>query len=138
MSIACTRSTVEFRRDEHRVHLVVYHLVWCPKRRKAVLRGRIARDCTRVIGEVCAERGWEVVRLSVRPDHVHLFVRADPSTAAAEVARACKGRSSRLLRGLYPELLRLPSLWTRSFLCSTAGNVSRRTIDRYVAAQRGK
>ncbi|MGB2609988.1 MAG: hypothetical protein WBC80_13510, partial [Isosphaeraceae bacterium] len=25
---------IEYQRDEHRVHLVVYYLIWCPKRRK--------------------------------------------------------------------------------------------------------
>jgi putative transposase len=29
-------SRMDYQRDEHRVHLIVYHLIWCPKRRKAV------------------------------------------------------------------------------------------------------
>lgn len=129
---------MESLRDEHRVHLVAYHLVWCPKRRKAVLTGDIATDCDRLIHEVCAERNWEVVRLAVAPDHVHLFVRADPATAAVDIVRACKGRTSRVLRECHRELLRLPSLWTRSYFCSTVGNVSQRTVDRYIAEQAGR
>jgi putative transposase len=129
---------MEYRRDEHRVHLVVYHLVWCPKRRKAVLGGRVGEDCARLIREVCQEYGWDVVRLAVMADHVHLFVRADPGTAAADVVRACKGRTSRLLRQAHPALLRLPSLWSRSYFTSTAGNVSQAVVDRYIAAQKGR
>lgn len=129
---------MDYRRDEHRVHLVVYHLVWCPKRRKPVLTGAVGRDCERILRGVCGEHGWEVLRLAVMPDHVHLFVRADPTTPAAEIARACKGRTSRLLRQQHRVLLRLPSLWTRSFFAATAGNVSQAVIDRYIAAQRGK
>ena len=30
---------MEYKHDRHSVHLVVFHLVWCPKRRKAVLVG---------------------------------------------------------------------------------------------------
>ena len=127
---------MEYWRDEHRVHLVAYHLVWCPKRRKPVLTGAVARDCERVIRGVCSERRWEVIRVGVQPDHVHLFVRACPSTPAAEIARWCKGRSSRVLRREHPHLLRLPSLWTRSFFCSTVRNVSQQTVDRYIATQR--
>ncbi|MFL5626524.1 MAG: hypothetical protein ACJ788_13120 [Ktedonobacteraceae bacterium] len=33
--------TMDYQRDEHRVHLIVYHLIWCPKRRKAILTGSL-------------------------------------------------------------------------------------------------
>jgi len=120
------------------VHLVAYQLVWCPLRRRRVLVGQVAADCERIVGEVCAEHGWEVIRLAVAPDHVHLFVRADPLTAAHVVARAVKGRTSRLLRETHRELLGMASLWTRSYFCSTVGNVSQATVDRYIAAQIGR
>jgi putative transposase len=129
---------MEYVRDTNRVHLVAYHLVWCPKRRKRVLEGAVAADCERIVREVCVEHGWEAIRLAVAPDHVHLFVRADPSTAAHEIARAVKGRTSRLLRERHPVLLKMPSLWTRSYFCSTVGNVSQAMVDRYIAAQIGR
>lgn len=47
--------------------------------------------------------------------HVHLFVRAWPTTSAAEVVKQVKGITSHELRGKYPHLLKLPSLWTRSY-----------------------
>ncbi len=40
---------MDYQRDEHRVHLIVYHLIWCPKRRKAVLVGAVAQECERLI-----------------------------------------------------------------------------------------
>jgi len=49
--------------------------------------------------------------------------------------KAFKGRSSNLLRKEYPELLKLPSLWTRSYFVSTAGNVSSDTIKKYIQEQ---
>ncbi len=66
---------MEYRRDEHAgaasgsVHLVVYHLVWTPKRRKAVLRGQIARDFRDLVERKCAEQRWEILELAVQPDH---------------------------------------------------------------------
>jgi len=53
------------------------------------------------------------------------------------VVRECKGATSRELRQKYPVLLKLPSLWTRSYFASTAGNVSSHVIQRYIEAQRG-
>ena len=127
----------KYRRDEHRVHLIVYHLVWTPKRRKAVLVGEVAADCRRLLVRKCAEQGWEILKLAVQPDHVHLFVQAWPSVSAAEVVKECKGITSHDLRQKHPVLKRLPSLWTRSYFAATAGNVSAEAIHRYLAAQKG-
>jgi putative transposase len=46
--------------------------------------------------------------------------------------------TSRELRAKYPQLLKLPSLWTRSYFAATAGNVSQETIKRYIEAQKGQ
>jgi len=126
-----------YRRDEHRIHLIVYHLVWTPKRRKAVLTGNIAIDCKALIEKKCAEKGWTILELAIQPDHIHLFVQAWPITSAAEIVKECKGLTSHELRLKYPILKRLPSLWTRSYFAATAGNVSAEVIQRYIAAQKG-
>ena len=125
------------QRDEHRVYLIVYHLVWTPKRRKPVLVGNIAADCRQLIEQKCTEQGWTVLELAVNPDHVHLFVQTWPTVSAAEVVKECKGVTSHELRRKYPALKKLPSLWTRSYFAATAGNVSSETIRRYIAAQKG-
>jgi putative transposase len=69
-----------------------------------------------------------VPELAIQPDHVHLFIRANPSTLPADIPPRIKGRSSHDLREEFPHLLTLPSLWTRSYFLSTAGNVSQEII----------
>ena len=127
----------DYQRDEHRVHLIVYHLVWTPKRRKPVLTGTIAKECKALIEQKCNEKGWAILELAIQPDHIHLFVRGWPTTSAAEIVKECKGITSHELRGKYPILKRLPSLWTRSYFAATAGDVSAEVIQRYIAAQKG-
>jgi putative transposase len=51
--------------------------------------------------------------------------------------RRIKGRSSNILRREFPELLRLPSLWTHSYYVSTIGAVSKETIEKYIETQKG-
>ena len=126
-----------YQRDEHRIHRIVYHLVWTPKRRKAVLTGNIAADCKALIEKKCSEMGWTILELAIQPEHVHLIVQAWPVTSAAEIVKECKGLTSHELRIKYPVLKRLPSLWTRSYFAATAGNVSAEVIQRYIAAQKG-
>jgi putative transposase len=72
------------------------------------------------------------------PDHVHLFVSASPKWAPHQIVHRIKGYTSKVLRDEYPALRRLPGLWTRSYWCSTAGNVSSATIQRYIEQQTKK
>lgn len=126
---------MDYSRDEHRVHLIVYHLIWCPKRRKPVLVDNIAKDCQSLIEQKCEQHGWTILNITIQPDHIHLFVRVFPTISAADVVKECKGLTSYELRKKFPELRKLPCMWTRSYFASTAGNVSAETIQKYIEAQ---
>jgi putative transposase len=129
---------LNYQRDEHRVHLVVYHLIWCPKRRKSVLVGDIKTRCQQIIEEKCHDKGWAVLELAIQPDHVHVFLRVWPTDSASEVVKELKGSTSFHLRKEFPApLMKIPSLWTRSYFASTAGAVSAATIGQYIEAQKG-
>lgn len=130
---------MDYQHDEHRVHLIVYHLIWSPKRRKRILADPIATTLRQLIEHKCAQLGWTILEFAIQPDHIHLFVRVLPSNSAADIVAKIKGYTSRELRRLYPNILsRLPSVWTRSYFASTAGNVSEATIRQYIEAQKGK
>jgi putative transposase len=117
------------------VYFANYHLVWVPKRRKPVLVGAIKVRLEQILQEVAQEKGWTILELAIQPDHVHLFVSADPKISINYIVNAFKGRSSHDLRKEFPELLKLPSLWTHSYFASTAGQVSSETIARYIQEQ---
>ena len=113
----------------------MYHSIWCPKRRQKVLVGPVRDRLKQLIAEVATEHEWAIIRLAIQPDHVHLFMRADPYPLPSDIPRLIKGRSSHDLREEFPHLLKLPSLWTRSFFLSTAGNVRQEIIQKYIARQ---
>jgi putative transposase len=126
---------MDYQHEQHTVHLIVYHIIWCPKRRRHLLQGRLAERLEQLVREVAQENEWEILRLVIQPDHVHLFIRANPYTLPTDIARKIKGRSSHVLREEFPSLHKLPSLWTRSTFYSTAGNVSAETIQKYIERQ---
>ncbi len=117
--------------EHHTVHLILYHIIFCPKRRKKVLVGPV-HDC---LQEVAQENGWHMVELAIQPDYVHLFIQTNPYTLPTDIARRIKGRLSHDLREAFPALRRMPSLWTRSTFYSTAGFVSQDTIQTYIERQ---
>ena len=126
----------EYRHSPTSVFLINYHFVWIPKRRKAVLVGPIERALRRLLEEKAEELDCQIIALEVMPDHVHLFINCPPTLSADQLMFRLKGSSSHALRKRFPELLKLPSLWTRSYFCSTAGNVSNATVERYIAEQK--
>ena len=126
---------MDYLHEQHTVHLIVYHIIWCPKRRRRILRGEIAQRLEQLVNEVVNEHNWQVLILSIQPDHVHLFIRSNPYTLPTDIARLLKGRSSHALREEFPYLMKMPSLWTRSTFYSTAGNVSSETIQKYIERQ---
>jgi putative transposase len=73
-----------------------------------------------IIEQVSGEHNWSIVELAIQPDHVHLFVQANPYTLPTDMARLIKGRSSHELREEFPHLMAMPSLWTRNTFYSTA------------------
>lgn len=105
---------MDYKHEEHTVYLVVYHIIWCPKRRRKVLVGPVHDRLKQIIGEVVAEHEWEIVQLAIQPDYVHLFIRANPYTLPSDIPRLIKGRSSHDLLEEFPHLRKLPSLWTRA------------------------
>lgn len=127
------------RRTRHAVYLCNYHFVWTPKRRKPILIGAIKERVEQLIKEVAEEYDWdwEISALEIKPDHVHLFVSVQPYWSPHIVLRRIKGRTSRIRRE-FSELLKLPSLWTRSYFVSTAGHVSSETIRGHIEEQGGK
>jgi putative transposase len=50
--------------------------------------------------------------------------------------RKIKGRASHHLRKEFPELLKIPTLWTPSYFVSTAGNICTETVKKYIEQQR--
>jgi Transposase and inactivated derivatives len=126
----------EYRHESNAVSLLNYHFVFLPKRRKKVLTGSIAERLQQIVCDVCNENRWRIIAMEIMPDHVHLFINAKPIDDPATIIRKIKGRASHHLRKEFPELLKLPTLWTPSYFVSTAGNICTETVKRYIEAQR--
>ena len=125
-----------YRHTQTTVSLINYHFVFCPRYRRKVLVKDVEQRFKDVLSEICKENDFLIVALEVMPDHVHVFLNALPSISPSDIMAKVKGVTSRRLRQEFKHLQHLPSLWTRSFFCSTAGNVSSETIARYIVEQK--
>jgi len=130
-------TSARYRKNAGSVFSLKYHLVWCSKYRRKVLTNAVAEDLKNVLYEKAAQIGAQIEALEIMPDHVHLFVSADPTAAPQYLANQFKGYTSRVLRERHPHLKsRLPSLWSRSYYVGSIGHVSEETVRRYIEEQR--
>jgi putative transposase len=126
---------MEYKSNNSQVYLINYHLIWCPKRRKKVLVSKIKDRLEQIIKQVANEKHVDILALEIMPDHLHLFVSTYPQLEIHKLIKLFKGRSSNILRKEFPELKKMPCMWTRSYFISTAGNVSNGTIRKYIKNQ---
>ena len=124
-----------YRRTNTTVSLINYHFIWIPRRRRKVLVGAVKNRVTELIYDKATELDCKVVSLAVEPEHIHLFLNCFPDLAPKQIMHRIKGYSSYVLRKEFSHLKKMPSMWTRSYFVSTAGNVSSSTIEKYIAAQ---
>lgn len=125
----------EYIHEQHSVHHILYHVIFCPKRRRKILVGPLHDRLKQIIEEVAREHQWQIISLAIQPDHVHLFIQANPYTLPTDIPRLIKGRSSHEMRQEFELLAKMPSVWTRSTFYSTHGHVSQETIQQYVERQ---
>ena len=127
----------EYRHTNTTVSLINYHFVFCPRyRRKIFLIQRVEERFKALIDEKCKELNIKIIAIECDKDHVHIFLNCIPTQSPADIMQCIKGYTSKILRKEFEQLAKMPSLWTRSFFVSTAGNVCSETIKKYVENQK--
>ena len=116
-----------------------YHLIWCPKYRRNVLINDVENDLKEMLLFKSKEISVEIQTMEVMPDHVHLFVKAEPIDSPHWIVQQLKGYTSKMLRSKYKHLRsQLPTLWTRSYFCESVGHISEDSVRKYIEEQKNK
>ncbi|MGB8953027.1 MAG: IS200/IS605 family transposase [Candidatus Aminicenantales bacterium] len=129
-----------YARGSHTKHRLQYHLVWIPKYRRRVIKGKIAIRLKRLMYEACKMNGWWISEMSIQSDHVHIVVELPPQISVAEVVRIFKGGTSRVLRKEHPEMEEFlwgESFWADGYFAETVGKVDEEVVKKYIRQQRG-
>jgi REP-associated tyrosine transposase len=95
---------------------ITYHFVWGPMRSKPCLVGDVAERLRDLVAEKAGLLAFEPRALVILPDRVYLAAVAPPTLAPHRIVCQVKAVTSRVLRDEFPELTRIPTLWTRAYL----------------------
>ena len=126
-----------YKHTKTTVSLINYHFVFCPRyRRKIFLISNVEERFKELIKIKCKELNINIIAIECDKDHVHIFLNCLLTMSPSDIMKSLKGYTSKILRNEFNELSKMPSLWTRSFFVSTAGNVCSETIKQYVENQK--
>ena len=128
----------KWKKLAHVVYQCSYHIVWCPKYRYRILKGKVKEFVEKRIRTICEWKTVEIVELNVREDHVHLVAVIPPKVSVSELMGIVKGKTAISLFKNYPALKEKPYLgnpfWSRGYCVSTVG-MDEENIRRYVEYQ---
>lgn len=103
---------------------IVYHFVWQPMRAKACLTGEVAERLRALLEERADQLQFQPLALVIMPDRVYLAAAAPPTLSPHSIVCQVKALTSRALRSEFPELTRIPTLWTRAYLVLAGETIS--------------
>ena len=123
----------------HIRHKLQYHVVWVPKYRKRVLRGKIAYRLKGLLYDGCRINRWWIGKISIQEDHVHLLIQLRAHDSIAEAVRVLKGGTSKIIRREFPELEEFlwgDSFWADGYFTESIGHVDEEVVRKYIDEQR--
>jgi putative transposase len=130
-----------FRRLSHTIYECKYHLIFCPKYRRRILKDEIKEYTRREIENLLRQKeGIEVIEMNVQSDHIHLIVWIPPKYSISEVMGYLKGKLAIRIFQRYEKLGKQfwgRHLWGRGYCVSTVG-IDETRIREYVQWQENK
>lgn len=127
----------QYKSDKRLIYSCQYHIIYCPKYRRHVLKDGIDIRLKELISEKQDVYEYTILGMEVMPDHVHLLLDINPKIGIYPVLSKIKGYTSHTLREEFPFLKKkLPCLWTNSNFISTCGSVSLETVKQYIEDQK--
>ena len=114
-----------------------YHVVILPKYRRKVLYGKVRREVGRILGDLCRQKGIDLVEGNAKADHMHMLLSVPPKYSIAMTLGYLKGKSA--VR-IHRELMRAKgtlfgrSFWARGYCVSTVG-YDEASVRRYIQEQ---
>ena len=123
------------------VYSLQYHLIWCTKYRKKVLKDGIDVECKEMLESLAQEYKFQILAMEVMPDHIHLLVDCRPQFYISDMIKIMKGNLARQMFLLHPELKKElwgGHLWNPSYCAVTVSDRSREQVLAYIEGQKEK
>lgn len=121
------------------VYSLQYHIVWCTKYRKQILKDGIDEELKQMLRKIAEEYRFRILAMEVMPDHIHLLLDCRPQFMISDMVKIMKGNTARWLFLKRPELKKSlwgGHLWNPSYCAVTVSERSREQVEQYIRNQK--
>lgn len=130
-----------FKKQSHSIWDCTYHIVWTPKYRYRILKGKIKNDVTHYLRSLCSQNKVEIDELNVQVDHIHLILKIPPKYSVSKIVGILKGKTAIRIfnknKGLKEKTYWGNHFWAQGYCVDTIG-LDEEMIRRYVKYQEHK
>ena len=116
-----------------------FHIIWCTKYRKRILKGNVKDSFIQIISKICIDNKYELVEINTDEDHVHLLVGLSPQDSIPVVMKTLKGVSARLLNAKHKDEIQKElwggHIWSPSYYIATTSDNLKENIIKYIQSQ---
>ena len=114
-----------------------YHIVFAPKYRRQVIYGQLRKDIGKILRNLCARKGVEIIEANACQDYIHMLVSIPPKIAVASFLGYLKGKSSLLIFERHAQLKYRygnRKFWCKGYYVDTVGR-NKAAIQKYIQQQ---
>ena len=125
-----------YQHRRHNKNLLMVHLIFVTKYRKALLHGQLREDIKQWMYETCRANHWYIKRMETDRDHIHILLQYNPTDRISKIVSDLKQRTtynawqkceSMLQRNYWKER----TFWSDGYFAASVGQVSQATIEHY-------
>jgi len=129
---------MQIRLSAHGAYHHEFHIVWIPKYRKKILKGKLKEFIEKRLFDVQKYHpDIEIEKYSIQQDHVHMIIIIPPKYSVSAIVGKIKANTSREIRENFDWVKKIywhKEFWSPGFFSSTVG-IDEEVIKRYVEFQ---
>ena len=129
-----------YQHRRHNKNLLMVHLIFATKYRKALLFGTFRTDVKQYMFDACIEHHWYIRRMETDKDHIHILLQYNPMDSITGIVSVFKQYSTYQAWKNHGHMLKKHSwkektLWSDGYFAASIGQVSQETIEHYIENQ---
>lgn len=128
-----------YKSKNHSKYNIKYHLIFvCKYRTKLLIK--YGEEIKQIMKDVSYKYDFDILEIEVDKDHIHLMIDSEPKLSPLMIVRVLKQQSTQIIYGRYRNELKKQfwkenTFWTDGYFCSSIGEVSSKTLKRYIENQ---
>jgi len=128
---------MEYITKNHSKFLLMYHFIFVVKYRKMIINRFPVKD---ILQKISDDSDFSILKMEIDKDHIHLLIQTEPKISPLRIVKTLKGKSTIVLwksfeKELQKKFWKEHTFWSDGYFVCSIGNVSEKTIRKYIDEQ---